>query len=231
MLRSTLYTGRFIDAEWRQKCEVDIFDEESDDVDGMNWILDNPPARRVVEKALLDGTSARHCANIVTMKFGRAISERAASLYRRCYWDTEALTKIDFAHYYARGGQRKPDPPPPSVPLEARGAFTAWEEGIVPDEEELSTEKIMRTIQVDAFMCFEKARAKPTPEAQDDARKWAVLAMRASQFRKPKASSKGQEQLPGLKPAVYYPEFNTPTLADLEDAGDGNDDDSNDDPI
>lgn len=227
----TLKTGRLITPEWREKCDVTILDEESDDMDGCDWILSTPKARAVVEKALLDGMSARHTATIVSLRFGRSVSERSASLYRRCFWDTEALSLIDFSNYFALKGKRAPEAPR-GIPLKMKSAFSAWEAGLIPDEEDLSTEDIVRTIQVDAFMHFKKASNIPSPRSQKEARDWAAVALRTSQIKAAAAAkmTKGdssQESLPALKPAIYIPDHHIPTLAELH----GSDEDIDDDPI
>lgn len=226
-LRDTLVKGRLLTDEWRARCEVDMFDDTSADMDQAHWLVETAPARVVAERALLDKVPQRHVATIVTLKFARTVSERAVSLFRRGWWDTEELTAVDFAAYLARAGTRKPDPPA-GVPLHLRPAAAAWAQGILPPEEELSTDDIIRALQVDAFMHYERARTIPSPSKQEEARKWAQLALRVSQVRRPKASGKvgGQQELPGLKPAVYYPDVQAPALEDIEqpdDDGGGDD--------
>lgn len=241
-LIDTLYAGRLITEDWRKKNEVDLFEEAGHDMEQAHWIVETGPARAVAEKALLDRVSARNTATILSMKFGLSyvITERAVSLFRRGWWDTESLTAVDFARYYRLRGERKPDPPP-GVPLHMRPAAAAWAEGVLPDETELSTDDIVRSLQVDAFMHYERARSTPGAANQEEARKWAVIALRTSQLRKPKTPAKGagatgQGTLPGLKPAIYTPDQATPSIEDIQavNAGDEDDGDAgegNDDPI
>lgn len=228
-LRATLVTGHIVDAAWRTRCEVDMFDDDSPEMSQAHWIVETGIVRACVERALFDKVSARHCALIVSLKFGHACSEQAIALFRRGWWDTETLTAIDFAHYFELQGRRKPDPPD-GVPLHIRPAAAAWAQGVLPAEEDLSTDDIIRTLQVDSFMQYEQARVVPSPGSQDEARKWAIIALRTSQIRKPKSAKREQQELPGLKPKVYYPGTPAPSLADLEQADDDGDTD-NDDPI
>lgn len=229
-LYNTLVKGRLIDDGWRARCDVDMFDEQSPEMDQAHWIVETETVRACVERALFDRVPVRHVATIATLKFGRTVSERAVSLFRRGWWDTEELTTLDFAAYFALQGQRKPDPPE-GVPLHMRPAAAAWNAGILPSEDDLSTDDIVRALQVDAFMHYERARVIPSPSSQDEARKWAIIALRTSAIRKPKVVKKEQAELPGLKPAVYYPQHSTPSLADLEQAADDDGDDGDDDPI
>ncbi len=230
-LRSTLVAGRLIDDEWRVRCEVDMFAEQSPEMEQAHWIVETAAVRACVERALFDRVPVRHCATIATLKFGHTVTERAVGLFRRGWWDTEELSTLDFAAYFQLQGRRKPDPPE-GVPLHLRPAAAAWAEGILPGEEDLSTDDIVRALQVDAFMHYERARMVPSPSMQDEARKWAVIALRTSQIRKPKGPAKKEQgDLPGLKPAVYYPDHASPSLADLDQAGDDDGGDGNDDPI
>lgn len=223
-LRRTLVTGRIVDDAWRERCEVDMFEESSDDMTMAHKIVETGVMRGVCERALLDRVPVRHVSTILTLKFGLRVTERAVSLFRRGWWDTETLSIIDFANYYRAKGDRKPDPPA-GVPVHMRGAAAAWEHGILPAEDELSTEDIVRALQVDAFMHYERARMVPSPAMQNEARKWAALALKTSQIRAPKTVKTDQPSLPGLKAQVYYPEQHAPSLADLEQPGDTDDDD------
>lgn len=225
-LVQTLVSGRLINDAWRERCDVTMFDETSPDMDLCIWIAEDEHVRDCLQRALFERVPVRHCATILTLKFGRTVTEKAVSLYRHGWWDTEELTVIDFMHYWQRGSSSKPDPPP--VPLHLRPAASAWQNGVLPSEDELSTDDIVRTIQVDAFMAFAEARQTNTPASADEARKWALLAMRTSQIRKPKTAAKDKSQtaLPGLKPLVYHPKNEAPSLADLEQP-----DDDDQDPI
>lgn len=223
-LRETLVAGRLIDAAWRTACGVDMFDSDSADLAQAHWIVETGLVRECIERALVEKIGVRHTATIATLRFGKSVTEAAVRFFRDGWWDTESLTLIDFAEYLALVGKKKPDPPL-GVPLHMRAAAAAWAEGILPPEEDLSTDDIMRALQVDAFMQYERARVSMSPEARDEARKWAALALRTSQLRKPKSSKRDQPELPGMKPAVYYPDYDAPSQAELEQPAEDEDDD------
>lgn len=219
MLVSSLRDGRVIDDAWRAHCDVAMFDDRGTDLEDCFWVVENGAVRDVVERALLDNVTQRHCSTMVSMRFGRRVTEKSIGIFRSCFWDTESLTRLDFAGYLAR--KNRSLDPPPGVSLAHRGSFRAWEQGVTPDDEELSSDAIMRAIQVDAFMAYNQAKTVPGAQSQDEARKWATIAVRVSQMRRPKVvSDKGQKDLPALKAQVYYPDRDSPTLADLEDEDD-----------
>lgn len=222
-LRDTLVTNRIVDDAWRARCEVDMFDEVDDDMTMAHKIVETGVMRKVCEQALLERVPVRHVSTILTLKFGFKVSERAVSLFRRGWWDTEALSLIDFAAYFRAKGERKPDPPV-GVPVHMRSAAAAWAHGILPSEDEMSTDDIVRALQVDAFMHYERARSVPSLAMQAEARKWAQLALRTSQIRAPKTLKNEKDQLPGLQAKVYYPERSAPSLADIEQPGADDDD-------
>lgn len=227
LLVDTLRTGRLMTAGWRRECDVVMFDDDSRDLGTCYWLVETSVARAVAERLLLDGVNLRHCAQVLRIKFGREVSDEAVSLFRDGFWDTKTLTLIDFAAYYELGRGRKPDPPPKGVPLALRPAFAAWDNGVIPGEDELATDDIVRAIQVDAYMRYARASTIPSPQSQDEARKWAAIALKVSAV-KAKTLGKKRSDLPDLRPAVYYPAQHVPTLAELA-AGDDPDDHDPDD--
>ncbi len=217
-LCAQIYTGRIVNGAWRERCDVQMFDEVSEDMNTCHWVVETGPVRQAAERLLLEGVSSRHTGNVLTLKFGRQVTEHAVSLFRRGFWDTETLTKVEFAEYFRRAGARKPDPPPTA--LKHRALYAAWEHGEMPDDGELSVDEMVRTIATDAFMQYNKARQMPIREAQDEARRWAQVVVRtaplvAAGLGRGKNGDAGQPSLPGLRAEVYIPESNVPTIAEL----------------
>lgn len=228
-LVSTLRVGKIIDDEYRKKCDVDLFDEDSEDLRLAFWVVENEDVREAACRCLHDGISARNVGTILSMKFGKTITEGAVSIFRRGFWDTVGLTKIDFHHYFVLGNVHEPDPP--SVPLHMRTAAAAWDEGILPSEEDLSSDEIIRTIQVSSFMEFSRLRDSESPCDKKEMFKWASFALKASLVAKPKKQKSDDFVIPGLRDyTIHHADQSVPSIDDIQQPPEGEEDEADFEP-
>jgi hypothetical protein len=199
---------RRVTKEIRIRYGVDFFDGEG--MDKVHWIVETPAARTVAERMLLDRVAPKAIATVLELKFGATVAAVTVERFRDGFWDTATLTAVDFSNYFRLAGGRKPDPQPTS--LVTRPAMAAWKEGLVPDEEELSPDAIVREIQVDAFMRYKQMAAVDDHKTAMD---WAKLALKTAPARRLIAESKLGSQVPALKEQLFYPEHKVATLGDL----------------
>lgn len=193
----------------RERHGVLFFDDEAMDI--VNWIVETPVARTCAERMLLDRVHPKHVATILGLKFGLRVSALAIDRFRDGFWDTATLTNVDFAEYFRLGGRRKPEPPPTS--LASRPAYSAWREGLIPDEEDLSPDAMIREIQVDAFM-----RYKETSDRNDHktAMDYAKLVLKTAPARKSLYEAKRTTgDVMAIKPLLKYPEETVATIGEL----------------
>lgn len=204
-LRAHLLRRR-VTREVRERHGVLFFDEEN--MEPVHWIVETPAARTCTERLLLDGVHPKHVATIVGLKFGRELSAHAIEMFRDGFWDTATLRMTDFAEYFRLGGQRKPDPQPTS--LVTRPAMAAWREGLVPNEEELSPDAMLREIQVDAFMRFKETRDRHDHKTAID---WAKLALKTAPARRSLIDR--AKKIPEVKPMLVHSDQYVPTVGEL----------------
>lgn len=190
---------------------LDFFDAHTPSAQQMQWLVETVVARTCVERLLLDRVHAQHVATIIGAKFATTICAQAIDYFRDGFWDTIALTAVDFGEYFHLGGQKKPTPPPASVSLATRGAYAAWKQGLQPDDTLLSPETMVREIQVDAFMRFKEASDR---EQGVDARAWAQLVLKTGSARNSLAA-KSSGRVPEVRPLLEYPPTHVPTLGEL----------------
>lgn len=214
-LRSALRRRR-VTAEVRAHHDVTFFDDESPALDTAFWLVETPAPRTAVERLLLDRVPDKTIATIATLKFGRSISSGAVDTFRRGFWDTNALTPVDFSDYFRRAGSRKPDPPPEAVSLTTRPHYAAWKHGLHPDVSELSPDAMIREIQVDAFMMAKEAMSGATKN-MSVAKAMAELVIKTTSATKNIAAGrKGKtDSIPDLQPLLVHPTADVATLGDL----------------
>jgi hypothetical protein len=179
-------------------------------IDKVHWIVETPPARTVVERMLLDRVAPKAIATVVQLKFGSDTAAVTIERFRDGFWDTVLLTSYDFSEYFRMGRGRKPDPQPTS--LQTRPAMSAWREGLVPDEEELSPDAIVREIQVDSFMRFKEFADRNDHKL---ALEYAKMALKTAPARRLIAEAKVGSQVPPLKQMLFHPPHEVATLGDL----------------
>ena len=216
-------TGRAVDAHgvvtdvaWRQACGVGFFDDKQGEpeLDECYMIVETGPVRALAEKLLLSGVTPVNVATVLNLRANVHVSKDGVKLFRDGFWDVESLTSIDFRNYYQLSRKERPERPK-TAPLTQSAAMVMYSEGMLPGEDDLSTDDIVRSIQVASYVKFTEAQAKPNGSA--DAAKWANLALKASTMqRADKHKSKNSKQLPVLKPLVHYPDQDVPTIAELE---------------
>lgn len=208
--------GVVADAEWRSICDVEMFDagQGTSDLDRCYWIVDTPVVRTLAEKALLDGLNLRQVTSVVNLRTRANVNEATIKLFRDGFWDSNELTSIEWSNYY-RLGELHRERLSKDVPITQQVAAAAWAAGLVPEEEQLSTEDIVRSIQVSAYLQFAEASKKG--DSGVAAQRWASMALKASAMQRAKKIDKSQTALPLMKPRVHYPENqHTPDLAELE---------------
>lgn len=201
---------RLVTRELRQRLGVAFFDDPG--MESVYWLVETPVARTAAERLLLDRVHPKHVATVLALRFNEKISEAVIDKFRDGFWDTVALTPIDFSNYFRLAHRDKPEPPPEAVSLITRPAYAAWKQGLQPDEKELSPDTIIREIQVDAFMRFKQMSDRNDPHV---AMEWAKLALRTAPARRALTAGKVGGPIPGLKPILEYPGHKTPTLGEL----------------
>lgn len=208
--------GRAASAAWRAACDVAMFDDlQGDrDLEQCYWLVETAPVRALCEKLLITGLSPRQVATVLNLRANAQVREEAVRLFRDGFWDVKTLTSLDFKRYYALGNRERPEPPS-HVPLTQRVAAVAWDNGLVPTDEELSTDDIVRSIQVSAYLKYAECQKQTGADATTQAQRWATTALRASALQRAKKPETRQDELPGLKPRVHYPDSPVPTLAEL----------------
>lgn len=187
---------------------VDFFTESS--IDKVNWIVETPPARTVVERMLLDRVAPKAIATVISLKFGVTMPAVTIDRFRDGFWDTLHLTSYDFSEYFRLGSGRKPDPQPTS--LVTRPAMSAWRQGLVPDDDELSPDAIVREIQVDSFMRFKEMAERNDHKLALD---YAKMAIKTAPARRLIAEAKVGTKVPPVTQMLFDPEHEVATLGDL----------------
>lgn len=215
-LQSAFRRRRRVTPETRQRLDVAFFDEDSPALDTALAIVETPVMRTAIERLLLDRVPDKTIATIASLKFSRSISADAVAMFRRGFWDTNALDPVDFAEYFRRGNSRKPDPPPESVTLNTRPHYAAWKHGVHPGVDELSPDAMVREIQVDAFMHFKEASSGATANMAT-AKAMAELVLKTTSATKNIAAGrKGKtDSIPDLQPLLTHPTAAVATLGDL----------------
>ena len=212
-----LLLRQIVTRERRSSFGVLFLDETSPSLDQMFWLVETPPARTCAERLLLDRVHPRHAATILGLKFNEKLTTKAVEMFRDAFWDTSVCTPIDFADYFrmTRDG-RKPDPPPESVTLTTRPQYSAWKQGLHPEEDELTPEAMVREIQVDAFMNF-KEMMSGTSKDLNKAKVMADLVLKTAGARKSLADSRRgkSDGIPEIRPLLTYPSQDVPTIGDL----------------
>lgn len=191
----------------RKKYDVLFFDDENMDV--VYWLVETVPARTCAERLLLDRVHPKHVATVLSLKFNEKVTEATVDRFRRGFWDTSVLTPTDFTAYFRMGGERKPDPPPGS--LETRAHYSAWKEGLLPDEEALSPDSMIREVQVDAFMVYKRHLNQHDHKTAID---FARLLLKTAGTRAGLTRKTGSG-VPPIKPILEYGDNHVPTLGEL----------------
>jgi len=211
-LRADIYDGRNIDSKWREACDTSVFFDKSRDMSLCIWIAENSDTSLLAQRLLLDGISCLHASTIISIKSGRNVTQNSVSLFKKCFWDTDELSRIDFNNYYSLGGYTSPDPPM-GVPLSMRPHMAAWQNGIIPGDDEVSTEDIIKTIQIDSFMTYQKSRVSTCRKEREESIKWANLALKTSSVRNGMSNTKKDDQ--DIKIIVKYPQLNVVSLEEI----------------
>ena len=210
--------GAVESAQWRQHCDVEIFDEaqDSEDLDRCYSIVETAPLRALAERFLIERMALHHIATVLNLRANAKLTEESIRLFRDCFWDTKTLTSIDFRNYYTLGRIER-EVPHDFVPIAQQPAAAAWEAGILPDDSELSTDDIVRSIQVASYMKFMKAVNDDTPGQDKFAVTWAKMAMQSSQMQRSKKIEKKQSDLPKMMTRVSYPSQTITTLQQIQE--------------
>ncbi len=198
----------------RQTLRLGFFDEPSQALDAMFWLVETVAARRVAERMLFDRVSAGVVAAVVGHKFDARVSVEAVEMFRDGFWDTITLSPVDFAEYFHLGGARKPDPPPTRVPLSQRPSYTSWSEGLVPGDDELSVEDMIRNIAVDSYFQFKELSSRQDVDSKRQALVFAGMVLKTAPTAMRKARK--TDAPPPLAPLLSYPEDNVPTIEELD---------------
>jgi len=198
----------------RTRYGVQFIDEKTPSADLMRWLVETPAARTCTERLLLDHVPPPAIATVIGLKFGQPkMSAQAIEFLRDGFWDTALLTHVDFSEYFHLGARTKPEPPPAAVSLVTRPAYSQWREGLVPTDEELSPETMVREVQVDAFMRFKEMSSRADFR---QAKPWAELVLKTASARRGLKEAKlGSGDVFGVKPLLKYPAQNVPTLGEL----------------
>lgn len=192
----------------RRDFGLTFFDEEP--MERVFWIVETPVVRTALERLLLDRVPPKHAATIIDMKYGGDVKTADVERFRNGFWDTVTLTNVDFHEYFTGGGRRRPPVPPP-MSLDKRPAYSAWREGLHPDQEELSPEDMVREIQVDSFMRYKEENDPKT--AMD----WAKLCLKTSSTARALAEARigNKGRSFEVRTRLMYPKSETPTIGDL----------------
>jgi hypothetical protein len=209
MARFTVLTD-----EVRELHGVLFFDESCPSRDSMYKIVEEADVRVFAEKLLLDRVPAKAVATILTHKFDARFDIKSVEMFIKGFWDVIGLSPLDFYAYFQSGG-KKPPRVQKSGSIDERGAITAWEHGVHPDEKEFSVESMLRSVTVDSFFQFKKNQSVPTPEKQDQARKWAGTFMRAASAKKMVGTAEDKKKANDIRPILVYSTEEPPTLEEL----------------
>lgn len=203
------FAGRRVTSKIREEYGISFFDEAA--FKSVSLIVQDLGARTAAERLLINRVSARHIATIVGMKYNISVSARAVELFRDGFWDTLNLSATQFREYFSSGGVGHVKPPPRAVSLATRPVYSAWREGLYPEDEELPVDVMLREMQVDAFLSFKEKLS------QDDrlgAASYAQLVLKSTPVR---AEFLGRKKADpnDLKAVLHYPKTSLATLADL----------------
>lgn len=201
---------RRVTRELRERLGVAFFDDPG--MESVYWLVETPKARTATERLLLDRVHPKHVATVIGLRFNEKVSESVIEKFRDGFWDTVNLTPVDFSNYFHLAHHGRPESPPEAVSLLTRPAYAAWQQGLQPDEKELSPDTIIREIQVDAFMRFKQMSDRHDPRV---AMEWAKLALKTAPARRALTAGKVGGAIPGIKPILEYPVHKTPTLGEL----------------
>lgn len=202
------------DDEVKKEHDVDFFDTPCPSRDGMYSIVENDRVRTMAEKLLLDRVPNKDIATILGHNFGRQFDIKAVDMFQKGFWDTVHLSRLDFYNYFQLGGKGMPRERGAGT-LDERSMMSAWREGVHPGDEDLSIDKMMKSLTVDSYFNFKENQSTPSPEKQDQARKWAGVFMRAASASKSLGASSERKKEGGIKPILTYSQTQPPTLEDL----------------
>jgi hypothetical protein len=207
---------RLVDKDVRRRHEVLFLEEPCESLDLMFWMVETAPVRACAERMLLDRLPVEHVATVLGLKFNQRLTVKSIELFRDGFWDTATLTPLDFSEYFRLAGVKKPDPPPSRVALRHRPLYSAWDQGLPPDPEELPVEEMVRQVSVDSFMQFKRLQSSQAADAQKQAIAYAQLLLKTAPATKAlRAASGGRGELPPLQALIEYPEDSVRSLADL----------------
>lgn len=198
----------------RAELGLGFFDEPGPSLDAMFWLVETVAARAVAEKMLLDRVEPRVVAAVVGHKFNARVTVEAVDMFRNGFWDTVTLSPVDFAEYFHLGGQRKPDPPPTRVPLNQRPSYVSWSEGVVPDDDSLSVEDMIRNIAVDSYFQFKELASRQDTDSKRQALSFAGMVLKTAPTAMRKARK--TDAPPPLAPLLEYPQDTVPTIEELD---------------
>lgn len=198
----------------RQTLGLGFFDEPGASLDAMFWLVETVAARNAAEKMLLDRVEPRVVAAVIGHKFSARVTIESVDMFRDGFWDTITLSPVDFAEYFHTGARRKPDPPPPRVPLNQRPSYTSWAEGVVPDDEDLSVEDMIRNIAVDSYFQFKELSSRPDTDSKRQALGFAGMVLKTAPTAMRKARK--TDAPPPLAPLLSYPEDTVPGIEEID---------------
>ena len=203
-----------VDDSVREEHGVLFFDEPCPSRDGMYRIVEEPRVRTLAEKLLLDKVPNRDVATILSHKFDGRFDIKAVNMFQSGFWDTVTLAPLDFYAYFQSGNRSMPMGGKAGT-IDERGMLAAWREGVHPEDEELTIDKMMKSLTFDSYFQFKENQATPSPDKQEQARKWASVFMRAAGASKSLGIAGQKNKANEIKPILTYSEVNPPTLADL----------------
>jgi hypothetical protein len=205
----------------RQAMRLEFFDDAGPSLEAMFWLVETMSARSVAERMLLDRVDTKTVAAVLAHKFDVRVSVDAVEKFRDGFWDTVTLSPVDFAEYFHIGGRRKPDPPPTRVPLNQRPSYVSWSEGVVPDDDSLSVEDMIRNIAVDSYFQFKELSSRPDVDSKRQALSFAGMVLKTAPTALRK--TRKNEAPPPLAPLLEYPQDTVPTVEELDNDVDDSD--------
>jgi hypothetical protein len=203
-----------VDDDVKKEHGVLFFDEDCPSRDGMYDIVENASVRTLAEKLLLERVPNKDIATILGHKFDKSFDIKAVNLFQSGFWDTVTLSSLDFHAYFRMGNKPLPRSGKAGT-LDEKGMMAAWREGVHPESEELTIDKMMQSLTFDSYFQFKENQATPSPEKQDQARKWATVFMRAAGASKSLGVAGQRKRVNEIKPILKYSSTEPPTLADL----------------
>jgi len=217
-LRDNMTRARISGSDLFKELKLEVFERTGPSADAMYWIVETPAARASAEAMLIDRVDLKAVAAVLGHKFNARVTAESVEMFRDGFWDTVTLTPMDFSFYFRLGGKKKPEPPPERVPLSHREHYTSWRNGVVPGDEEISVEEMIRSIAVDSYFQFKELSSRPDPESRKQALSFASMVLKTAPVAMRKSSAKNGLQVPALAPILTYPADTALSLEDLEDA-------------